>query len=541
MKNKNKNMVFSLFVLSTVMILGSTADAFADHVLDGTTGDGTLEGCLNVVDDSSCNSTDEWKSQNISRDAFYFEGEPIPIRFDITNLDNATASIHEIIFEYDITEKTGGTIKHPFDYILSYNATEAANACVGPDFVNGCVSDSETILLQTAVTTDQTKDSISQPDTSFSLWEDDQKEFYMFAPNGETIEIHHITYLQEGNPGNGGSQTETNQMQVIFETSSSHVVAAFGVHLGNPNEWEHGAGELTGKNFQISCGSVNGNNCTDHVNIDSGVVIPLPEVSINDVSIAEGNSGTTNFDFTLTRTGDLSQTSSVLVSTADGSAMAGDDYESLSNITANFGIDDYTAIVTVTINGDFDVENDETFFVNLTPLVHSKIGDGQGLGTILDDDGGVTITDESITEGDSGTQLLQFTLTRNGDLSETASVTVDTVDGTASAGTDYVAISGGSANFEINSPTTTIDVTVNGDLIAENDETFTVNLSSPVGVIISDGIGLGTITNDDTFGITVGEPTNDTTEAGNGTPATISVVLDSEPTSNECNHRSFLR
>ena len=135
-------------------------------------------------------------------------------------------------------------------------------------------------------TTDQTTGD-SQPETSFdTTWTDEQKEFYMYAPTGETIEIHHVEYLSEGDPGNGGKQTEINEMRVVFETSSSHVVAAFGVHLGNPNDWEHGAGELNGKNFQISCGSVNGNNCTDHVNIDSSVIIPLPEVSIDDVSQA---------------------------------------------------------------------------------------------------------------------------------------------------------------------------------------------------------------------------------------------------------------
>ena len=140
MKYKINNLALVLFVLSTVMILGSTTNAFAVEPT-GTTGDGTMQGCLNDLV-GTCDTILEWKSQNIANGAFYFEGQPIPIRFDITNLDNATNTIHEIIFEYDITEKTAGTIKHPFDYLVSYNATEPADACVGLDFLSGCASDS---------------------------------------------------------------------------------------------------------------------------------------------------------------------------------------------------------------------------------------------------------------------------------------------------------------------------------------------------------------------------------------------------------------
>jgi hypothetical protein len=498
MKYKIKNLALVLFVLSTVVILGSTDDAFADHVVpDGTSGDGSIQGCLNDVD-GSCDTEPEWKSQNIASDAFYFEGQPVPIRFDITNLDNATATNHEIIFSYDITEKTSGTIKHPFDYITSYNVTDSPNACVGPDFGGLCVSDSELITTPLENTEYQTVGPISQPETSFdNSWTADQKKFWMFAPIGETIEIKHVEYLSEGLPGSDGSQTETTQIRVIFATSSSHVVAAFGAHLGNPNDWEHGAGELTGKNFKVSCESVNGNNCTDHVNFDSGVIIPLPEVSINDVSQAEGNSGTTNFEFTLTRTGDLSLPSSVGFSTSDGTAKTSEnDYDANSG-TANFAVDSDTTIVTVIVNGDSIIENDETFTVNLTPLVHSTISDGEGLGTIQDDDGGITIDDVSIAEGDSGTTNFIFTLTRNGDLSETASVTVDTADGTSTAGSDYVALSGDTTNFAVDSATTTVTVIVNGDAVIENDETFTVNLTNPVGAILSDDTGVGTILDDD--------------------------------------------
>jgi hypothetical protein len=496
MKYNSKNFALILFVLSTTLILGSTNYAFADHAVpDGVDGDGTVEGCLNDVD-GSCDTVIEWKSQNISQDALYFEGDSIPIRFDITNLD--AANYHELIFEYDITKMTGGTVKHPFDYITTYNVSDTPIPYVGPDFGAGFVPDSEPLTGPLEITTYQTVDDISQPDTSFvNSWTDDEKKFWMFAPFGETIDIQHVEYLSNGLPGDDGSQTETNQVRVIFETSSTHVVAAFGAHLGNPNDWLHGAGEINGKSFQIDCVSVNGNNCTDHVNIDSSLIISLPEISIGDVSQAEGDSGDTDFTFILTRTGDLSRSSTVDFTTSDGTATTVDnDYNSNSG-TANFNVNSDTTSVTITVTGDTAIENDETFTVNLSSPFQAVISDGEGLGTIEDDDGGITIDDVSQAEGDSGDTDFTFTLTRSGDLSESATVDYTTSDGTATiADSDYVTNSG-TAIFAALSDTTTLTVTVNGDNAQEPNETFTVDLTNPVDVIISDNTGVGTILDDD--------------------------------------------
>ena len=101
---------------------------------------------------------------------------------------------------------------------------------------------------------------------------------------------------------------------------------------------------------------------------------PPPSVSINDLSKAEGNTGTSSFTFTLTRTGDLSNSSIVSVSTADGPSPNG----------ATAG-SDYTA-VSVTVSGDTAIEADETFLVNLSAISNATIGDGQGVGTIQNDD-----------------------------------------------------------------------------------------------------------------------------------------------------------
>ena len=110
--------------------------------------------------------------------------------------------------------------------------------------------------------------------------------------------------------------------------------------------------------------------------------------------------------------------------------------------------------------------------------------------------GSISIDDVSITEGNSGTKALTFTVTRSGGNAAFA-VNYATANGTATAGSDYVATSG-TLNFGANVNSQTISVTINGDTTFEGNETFFVNLSGATnGAIISDSQGQGTIVNDD--------------------------------------------
>jgi hypothetical protein len=109
--------------------------------------------------------------------------------------------------------------------------------------------------------------------------------------------------------------------------------------------------------------------------------------------------------------------------------------------------------------------------------------------------GDISIGDVSISEGDSGTKTATFTVSRTG--TAAFSVGYATADGTASAGSDYVAASG-TLNFAQGQTTQTVSVTINGDTVVESNETFFVNLANATnGGVIVDGQGLGTITNDD--------------------------------------------
>jgi autotransporter-associated beta strand protein len=112
---------------------------------------------------------------------------------------------------------------------------------------------------------------------------------------------------------------------------------------------------------------------------------PPPDISIDDVTQAEGNSGTTDFVFTVTRTGSLLDSSTVNYTLSAGTATAGTDYV-VSSGPVVFAPGDISKTITVQVNGDNLVEVNETFFVDLTPVSGANIVDSQGQGTIVNDD-----------------------------------------------------------------------------------------------------------------------------------------------------------
>ncbi len=112
---------------------------------------------------------------------------------------------------------------------------------------------------------------------------------------------------------------------------------------------------------------------------------PRPTLTINDVTVTEGDSGVTNAIFTVFLEGPTTLTAAVNYATANGAAMAGSDYIAASgSLTFSPGIT--RQLITVQVLGDTIPENNETFLVNLSNPTNANIADGQGLGTIIDDD-----------------------------------------------------------------------------------------------------------------------------------------------------------
>ena len=107
----------------------------------------------------------------------------------------------------------------------------------------------------------------------------------------------------------------------------------------------------------------------------------------------------------------------------------------------------------------------------------------------------LSISDVAAAEGNSGTRPFVFTVTASGSLKGSASVSFATANGSAAAG-DYV-LASGTLSFDRRTKSRTVTVQVSGDTVDELDETFQVVLSNPGGATIADGVGVGTILDDD--------------------------------------------
>ena len=274
----------------------------------------------------------------------------------------------------------------------------------------------------------------------------------------------------------GGSLTQTVTVSVIGDTGCEPD-ETFTVNLTNPTNATLSDGQ--------GVGTITNNDA-------------LPTLSVNDVSITEGNTGTTNAIFTAALNVFCGQTVTVQYATANGTATAGSDYTTTSGTLTFTPGGSLTQTITVPVIGDVVVEPNETFVVNLTNPTHATLGDGQGQGTITNDDTAwLSINDVSATEGNSSAVNLTFTVTMSTPHSQTVTVQYATANGTATAGEDYTAASG-TITFIPGGPLTqTITVAVLGDTLCEENETLTVTLSNPANASLSDNQGVGTIIDDD--------------------------------------------
>ncbi len=139
----------------------------------------------------------------------------------------------------------------------------------------------------------------------------------------------------------------------------------------------------------------------------------------------------------------------------------------------------------------------------------------------------LSVSDATVTEGNWGTALAQFTVSLSDYSCRTVTVTYATADGSASAGSDYLGLTG-TLQFPPGSTVATITVSIRGDHIYEPDESFTVNLASPLNATIADAQGVGTILNDDSPGLSIADLT--IVEPTSGT-RTTSFVVTLSPTS----------
>jgi hypothetical protein len=123
-------------------------------------------------------------------------------------------------------------------------------------------------------------------------------------------------------------------------------------------------------------------------------------ISINNVSVTERDTAENDIaQFTVTLSCESSKIITVDYETSNDTATAGTDYVAIPTTTLTFNPGDTTKTIDVTVNGDFDDENDETFNIDLTNPTNATISNAQGIGTIVNDDITYTLT---VTNGAGG-------------------------------------------------------------------------------------------------------------------------------------------
>ena len=115
--------------------------------------------------------------------------------------------------------------------------------------------------------------------------------------------------------------------------------------------------------------------------------VTVPSLSIDDVSLNEGDSGTTSFTFTVSLSAPAGAGGVTFdIATADDTAASPSDYTAKSLTAQTIPVNSSSYTFTVLVNGDTTTEPAESFFVNVTNVTGATVADAQGKGTILDDD-----------------------------------------------------------------------------------------------------------------------------------------------------------
>lgn len=223
----------------------------------------------------------------------------------------------------------------------------------------------------------------------------------------------------------------------------------------------------------------------------------LPEISIEDIEVTEGDAGTKDALFPLKLSFAVDQPVTVKYLTADGTALASSDYQSRPG-AVTFAPGTTTQSIPIPILGDLFNEAAETFFVQVSSATLGRITRARATGAIIDNDPlpAIAVENAGSLEGDSGTANAVFALNLSTPSGQPVLVSYNTEDGTALSGSDYVAAFG-TVTFPPGTTSQSFSIAVKGDTLFEPDETFFVRFSNPAQAVLSTNRAAGVIINDD--------------------------------------------
>lgn len=226
-----------------------------------------------------------------------------------------------------------------------------------------------------------------------------------------------------------------------------------------------------------------------------------PAVAVSNAAVTEGPG--MNLDFAVSLAVNPDFPVAVSYTTSDGTATTPARYARTSGALTFAPGDPLVQHVLVPIVND-SIFNEGSSPTNTQSMSLTATEDvngfaSTGTGTITDDEIQpplLNIGSATLREGDAGKRSVKLTVTLNKPSAQSIAVHYSTLNGSALSGTDYKAKSG-SLTFRPKAVSASIAISVAGDTTAEQDESFSVQLSQPANALIGNGTGTITILNDD--------------------------------------------
>jgi hypothetical protein len=201
-----------------------------------------------------------------------------------------------------------------------------------------------------------------------------------------------------------------------------------------------------------------------------------PTLTISDVSRSESDLG--QFILTVSLSAPSGKTIGFRYATADGTAVADRDYAAI-NAIQNFLPGSSSMVIGFPVFDEGVYELDENFFVNITEQSNVTLADPQGRITIVNNDSVPTVNFSAVNipEGDTGSNTVGHTFFLSNPTYLPVTINYASADGTATAGADYVAVSGSVVVPPEQQQSGTFSVQSVGDTVNEPTESFNLNLS----------------------------------------------------------------
>ncbi|MCU1268378.1 MAG: Na-Ca exchanger/integrin-beta4 [Acidobacteria bacterium] len=285
-----------------------------------------------------------------------------------------------------------------------------------------------------------------------------------------------VQYATSGGTATAGSDFQSVAGTLTFAPGVTHQAVTVPIIPDSTAEGN--------ETFSVNLSNPDGGTLADSEGlgtISDGPPSGLPFLTIRDVTVVEGASGTSLMGFAVTLSQPSTQQVFFQYNTAPGTATQNVDY-----LSASGGIVIAPGVTRtgfqVTIIGDQIPEADETLFANISNATGATIADSQGVGTIVNYvTPSIQFSSGNVVTEDAAT--FTTTITRTGNSLTTSTIEVATTDGSARQRADYT-ISGAAITFLPGETSKIFNVPIVNDVYVEGDETFNLTLSNPSGAVV---------------------------------------------------------